>query len=117
MSWNKKDLLFAPLGGSGEIGMNANLYHYDGVWMMVDLGINFPDDSMPGIDVVLPDLTFLDDKTANLAGLVITHGHEDHLGAVPYFGENCAARFMEPRSLYLCCGKSLLNMASKMTFH
>ena len=84
MSWNKKDLLFAPLGGSGEIGMNANLYHYDGVWMMVDLGINFPDDSMPGIDVVLPDLTFLDDKTANLVGLVITHGHEDHLGAVPY---------------------------------
>ena len=84
MSWKKKDLLFVPLGGSGEIGMNANLYHYDGVWMMVDLGINFPDDSMPGVDVVLPDLSFLDDKTANLAGLVITHGHEDHLGAVPY---------------------------------
>ena len=84
MSWKKKDFLFAPLGGSGEIGMNANLYHYDGVWMMVDLGINFPDDSMPGVDVVLPDLAFLDDKTADLAGLVITHGHEDHLGAVPY---------------------------------
>jgi ribonuclease J len=84
MNWNKKDLLFAPLGGSGEIGMNANLYHYDGAWMMVDLGINFPDDSMPGVDVVLPDLRFLDDKTADLVGLVITHGHEDHLGAVPY---------------------------------
>ncbi|MGB1105373.1 MAG: ribonuclease J [Alphaproteobacteria bacterium] len=78
------DLLFVPLGGSGEIGMNANLYHYDGSWLMVDLGISFPDDSMPGIDVVLPDLSFIEQRRDSLAGLVLTHGHEDHLGAIPY---------------------------------
>ena len=52
--YKASDLLFVPLGGSGEIGMNANLYHYDGSWLMVDLGISFPDDSMPGIDVCFP---------------------------------------------------------------
>ena len=78
------DLLFVPLGGSGEIGMNANLYHYNGRWLMVDLGISFPDDSMPGIDVVLPDLSFIEQRRDSLACLVLTHGHEDHLGAIPY---------------------------------
>ena len=82
--YNASDLLFVPLGGSGEIGMNANLYHYDGSWLMVDLGISFPDDSMPGIDVVLPDLSFIEQRRDSLAGLVLTHGHEDHLGAIPY---------------------------------
>ena len=82
--YSASDLLFVPLGGSGEIGMNANLYHYDGSWLMVDLGISFPDDSMPGIDVVLPDLSFIEERRNALAGLVLTHGHEDHLGAIPY---------------------------------
>lgn len=82
--FNSSDLLFVPLGGSGEIGMNANLYHYQGSWLMVDLGISFPDDSMPGIDVVLPDLSFIEARRDALAGLVLTHGHEDHLGAIPY---------------------------------
>ena len=82
--YSNSDLLFVPLGGSGEIGMNANLYHYNGSWLMVDLGISFPDDSMPGIDVVLPDLTFIEQRRDRLAGLVLTHGHEDHLGAIPY---------------------------------
>tara|TARA_X000000950_G_scaffold284534_1_gene387872 strand:+ start:46 stop:1737 length:1692 start_codon:yes stop_codon:yes gene_type:complete len=82
--YNNSDLLFVPLGGSGEIGMNANLYHYEGSWLMVDLGISFPDDSMPGIDVVLPDLSFIEQRRDQLAGLVLTHGHEDHLGAIPY---------------------------------
>lgn len=82
--YRDSDLLFVPLGGSGEIGMNANLYHYQGSWLMVDLGISFPDDSMPGIDVVLPDLSFIEARSDNLAGLVLTHGHEDHLGAIPY---------------------------------
>ena len=82
--YDNSDLLFVPLGGSGEIGMNANLYHYDGSWLMVDLGISFPDDSMPGIDVVLPDLSFIEQRRDRLAGLVLTHGHEDHLGAIPY---------------------------------
>ena len=82
--YNNSDFLFVPLGGSGEIGMNANLYHYNGSWLMVDLGISFPDDSMPGIDVVLPNLTFIEQRRDRLAGLVLTHGHEDHLGAIPY---------------------------------
>ena len=84
MNWKPNELLFVPLGGAGEIGMNVNLYHYQGKWLMVDLGINFPDENMPGVDVVLPDLRFLDDKIDDIAGLVLTHGHEDHLGAVPY---------------------------------
>lgn len=82
--YKKEDLLFVPLGGSGEIGMNANLYHYDDSWLMVDLGISFPDESTPGIDVILPDLTFIEKRKDKLAGLVLTHGHEDHLGAIPY---------------------------------
>ena len=82
--YKKDDLLFVPLGGSGEIGMNANLYHYRDSWLMVDLGISFPDESTPGIDVILPDLTFIEQRRDELAGLVLTHGHEDHLGAIPY---------------------------------
>ena len=84
MSYSKDDLLFAPLGGSGEIGMNVNLYHFRDSWIMVDLGISFPDDSTPGVDVILPDLKFIADRRHKLAGLVLTHGHEDHFGAIPY---------------------------------
>ena len=82
--FSKSDFLFVPLGGSGEIGMNVNLYHYQDSWLMVDLGISFPDESTPGIDVVLPDLQFIQKHRDKLAGLVLTHGHEDHLGAIPY---------------------------------
>lgn len=82
--FKKDDFLFVPLGGSGEIGMNANLYHYQDSWLMVDLGISFPDESTPGVDVILPDLTFIEKHRDKLAGLVLTHGHEDHLGAIPY---------------------------------
>ena len=84
MNYTKDDLLFAPLGGSNEIGMNANLYHFHDSWIMVDLGISFPDDSTPGVDVILPDLKFIADRREKLAGLVLTHGHEDHFGAIPY---------------------------------
>ncbi len=78
------DLLFLPLGGAGEIGMNLNLYCYDGQWLMVDLGITFADDTIPGIDVVLPDPRFIVEHRDDLLGIVLTHAHEDHLGAVPY---------------------------------
>ena len=84
MTYSKNDLLFVPLGGSGEIGMNVNLYHYNDSWIMIDLGISFPDESTPGVDVILPDLKFIADRRNKLAGLVLTHGHEDHLGAIPY---------------------------------
>ncbi len=78
------DLLFVPLGGTNEIGMNLNLYHYKGKWIMVDLGIGFADDYLPGVDVVLPDIEFMHEIKDDLLGLVLTHAHEDHIGAVPY---------------------------------
>ena len=77
-------LLFVPLGGAGEIGMNLNLYGYDGKWLMVDLGITFADERHPGIDIVVPDPAFIVERRDDLLGLVLTHAHEDHLGAVPY---------------------------------
>ena len=80
------DLVFVPLGGIGEIGMNCYLYGYgsgtDRRWLMVDLGITFPGDMEPGVDVILPDLKFIIDQRKNLDGLILTHGHEDHLGAI-----------------------------------
>ena len=72
MNYAKDDLLFAPLGGSGEIGMNVNLYHYRDSWIMVDLGISFPDESTPGVDVILPDLKFIADRRDKLACLLYT---------------------------------------------
>ncbi len=81
----KKELVFVALGGSGEIGMNVNLYGTDGKWLMVDCGITFADPAYPGIDVVLPDLQFIEDRLDDLVGIVLTHGHEDHIGALPYF--------------------------------
>jgi ribonuclease J len=78
------ELLFLPLGGAGEIGMNLNLYGHAGAWLMVDLGITFGDASTPGIDVIMPDPSFIEERRDQLAGLVLTHAHEDHLGAVAY---------------------------------
>lgn len=78
------ELLFLPLGGSGEIGMNVNLYGCQGKWVMVDLGMTFADQSTPGVELVLPDLTFIEERRKDLLGIVLTHGHEDHIGAVPY---------------------------------
>ena len=78
------ELLFLALGGSGEIGMNVNLYGCRGKWIMADLGVSFADANYPGIDVVLPDLEFIEKRVDDLLGIVITHGHEDHIGAIPY---------------------------------
>jgi len=79
-----KELLFLALGGSGEIGMNVNLYGCDGKWVMVDLGLTFADPAYPGIDLILPDLEFIEQRRDDLIGIVLTHGHEDHIGAIPY---------------------------------
>lgn len=88
MNFKKKeyhdDLLFVPLGGCNEIGMNLNLYHYKGKWIMIDLGIGFADDYLPGIEVVLPNVDFLQEIRQDIIGLVLTHAHEDHMGGVPY---------------------------------
>ena len=79
-----EDFVMIPLGGSTGIGLNCFLYGYQGKWLLVDCGVGFPGDGLPGVDVLLPDLSFLADKKENILGLVITHGHEDHIGAVGY---------------------------------
>mgnify|MGYP001237771775 CR=1 FL=1 len=78
------ELLFLALGGAGEIGMNLNLYGHAGKWLMIDLGITFGDERTPGIEVIMPDPGFIAERLQDLSGLVLTHAHEDHLGAVPY---------------------------------
>ncbi|TPG54616.1 ribonuclease J [Sphingomonas glacialis] len=88
MTKPKNELLFLALGGSGEIGMNVNLYGCEGKWLMVDCGITFADPQYPGIDVILPDLQFIEERLDDLVGIVLTHGHEDHIGALPYLAED-----------------------------
>lgn len=82
------ELLFLALGGSGEIGMNVNLYGCRGKWIMVDCGLTFGDHDYPGIDLVLPDLEFIERRREELSAIVITHGHEDHIGALPYLAHD-----------------------------
>lgn len=82
------EFLFLPLGGAGEIGMNLNLYGFGDPkapeWLMIDLGVTFGDGSPPGVDVIAPDPSFIEERKDKLLALVLTHAHEDHLGAVPY---------------------------------
>lgn len=84
MAQEQKELLFLPLGGAGEIGMNMSLYGFDGAWIMVDCGIAFGDDRTPGVDVMVPDISYLEEFGGDLLGIVVTHAHEDHLGGIPY---------------------------------
>jgi ribonuclease J len=85
---NKEELIFCPLGGSGEIGMNMNLYAYgkedNQKWIIVDMGVTFADDTIPGVDLIMPDPGFIIDKKDDLLGIVLTHAHEDHIGAVAH---------------------------------
>jgi ribonuclease J len=77
-------LVFLPLGGAGEIGMNLGLYGFDDRWIMVDCGLAFADDTLPGVDVVVPDPRFIAERAEDLLAIVLTHGHEDHIGALPH---------------------------------
>src|SRR3954463_15024503 len=78
-------LYFLPLGGSGEIGMNLNLYGYRGQWLIVDCGVTFGDEEhQPGGNVIMPDPAFILERRDRLLGIVATHAHEDHIGAIPY---------------------------------
>ena len=76
--------LFIPFGGSGEIGMNFNAYHYRGQWIIVDCGTGFASDQYPGIDVMIPNIEFLIENKANILCILVTHMHEDHIGAIQY---------------------------------
>ena len=80
----EKELLFVPLGGAGEIGMNLSLYGYGDDWVMIDCGVTFSDDRHPGIEVFVPDITFIIEEIENLHGIIITHAHEDHIGGVSH---------------------------------
>ena len=106
------ELVFVPLGGLGEIGMNCALYGYGPAsarqWLMVDIGIGFADEDLPGIDLIMPDLSFIEKAKKNLVGVVITHAHEDHIGALaelwpdlraPVYMTRFAAGLMESRRL------------------
>ena len=81
------EFTFAPLGGVGEIGMNLSIYGFGNsrqrAWLAVDLGVSFGDEEhLPGIDTIMPDISFLVKERKNLVGLVLTHAHEDHFGAI-----------------------------------
>jgi ribonuclease J len=79
-----KKLLFIPLGGANEIGMNVSLYHFRGEWIMVDCGSGFADAALPGVEIIVPDLSFIKAYRKSLLGIILTHIHEDHIGAIPY---------------------------------
>ena len=84
----RDELVFLPLGGSGEIGMNFNLYGFgppeDRKWIVVDLGVTFGDQTTPGVEIILPDPTYIEGLKDDILGIVLTHAHEDHIGAVPW---------------------------------
>ncbi len=84
MTYSQDDLLYVPLGGSGEIGMNCTLYHYKNKWIMVDLGVTFNDNDSNAYELIMPNIEFISDKIEKLSALILTHAHEDHIGAVPY---------------------------------
>jgi ribonuclease J len=101
-----KELLFLALGGSGEIGMNVNLYGCDGKWIMVDLGMTFADPAYPGVELILPDLSFIEERRKDLLGIVLTHGHEDHIGAIPYLAADLGVPlYATPFTAGLIAGK------------
>jgi ribonuclease J len=100
------ELYLVPLGGTGEIGMNLNLYGHDGAWLMVDLGVTFAGDELPGIDLVMPDTDFIEARKDRLAGLILTHAHEDHIGAVPYLWPRLRCPiYATPFTAYMLRGK------------
>ena len=101
-----EELLFCALGGSGEIGMNVNLYGCRGQWIMVDLGLTFAGADFPGVELILPDLEFIENQQERLAGIVLTHGHEDHIGALPYLAEELKSPlYATPFTAGLIAGK------------
>lgn len=84
MNFKKDELYFIPLGGAEQFGVNLNVYGYQDKWLAIDCGLGFADERFPGVDIILPDPKFLEERRKNLVGMVITHAHEDHIGAVAH---------------------------------
>ena len=86
MAKRKEELVFLPLGGCGEIGMNLNLYGYgpehDRKWIIVDIGVTFGGADTPGVEIIMPDIEFLEGVKDNILAIILTHAHEDHMGAL-----------------------------------
>jgi ribonuclease J len=80
----KKTLRIVALGGLGEIGRNMTVFEYEGKLLIVDCGVLFPGDDQPGIDLILPDFSYIKERMNDVEAIFLTHGHEDHIGAVPY---------------------------------
>lgn len=85
MAVKKSKLKIIPLGGLGEIGKNITVFEYNDSIIVIDCGLAFPEDEMLGIDLVIPDITYLKKNAEKIKGIILTHGHEDHIGALPYF--------------------------------
>src|SRR3990167_1325807 len=83
-SFSGNKLRFIPLGGNGQVTKNMFVYEHEGDIVIVDCGMGFPSELMYGVDMVIPDISYLKDKRAKIRGILITHGHEDHIGALPY---------------------------------
>ncbi|MDU5762725.1 MAG: ribonuclease J, partial [Schaalia odontolytica] len=96
-----------PLGGLGEVGRNMNVLEYRGKLLVVDCGVLFPEETQPGVDLILPDFSWIEDRMDDVVGLILTHGHEDHIGAVPYllklrgdipiYGSDLTLAFVAPK--------------------
>ena len=80
----KNTLRIVPLGGLGEIGRNMTVFEIDGKLLIVDCGVLFPEETQPGVDLILPDFSYIENRLQDIVAVVLTHGHEDHIGAVPY---------------------------------
>ena len=81
---DKGTLRIVALGGLGEIGRNMTVFEFEGKLLIVDCGVLFPEESQPGIDLILPDFSYIKDRLKDIVAIFLTHGHEDHIGAVPY---------------------------------
>ena len=107
MTPSKNDeLVFLPLGGSNEIGMNFNMYGYgppdDRKWIIVDVGVTFGDQTTPGVEIIMPDVTYAEAQAKNILGIVLTHAHEDHIGALGWLWPQLRAPlYATPFTAYL----------------
>ena len=94
------ELKIIPLGGLGEIGLNMMVFEYGDTLFVVDAGLMFPEDYMLGIDYVIPDMTYLKERKSKIAGVILTHAHEDHVGALPYLLKDIDAPVFGTLSLF-----------------